>query len=95
MHCLKFIVYNHLWAFFGHMGTFNHYSFVTLFFLYLYPQVLAKLEKFKTTKLAKETPTTVESKHASGEELSDWRSVSLKFSTAAGKVSFLFPYFMI
>ncbi|CAL5183907.1 unnamed protein product [Lathyrus oleraceus] len=48
-------------------------------------EVLAKLEKFKTTKLAKETPTTVESKHASGEELSDWRSVSLKFSPAAGK----------
>ncbi|KAL5097361.1 hypothetical protein RYX36_001688 [Vicia faba] len=48
-------------------------------------EVLAKLEKFKTTKSAKEIPTTVESKHASGEELSDWRSVSLKFSPTTGK----------
>jgi hypothetical protein len=54
--------------------------------LYLYFQVLAKLEKFKT----KETPTTVESKHVS-DEVSDWRSGGLKFSPAVGKVSFLFP----
>jgi hypothetical protein len=55
--------------------------------LYLYFQVLAKLEKFK----AKETPTTVESKHVS-DEVSDWRSGGLKFSPAVGKVSFLFPF---
>ncbi|KAK2394144.1 Cyclophilin peptidyl-prolyl cis-trans isomerase family protein [Trifolium repens] len=43
-------------------------------------EVLAKLEKFK----AKETPTTVESKHVS-DEVSDWRSGGLKFSPAVGK----------
>lgn len=71
------------------MATFNHYSFFqkkkknhyscVTFFLYLYLQVLAKLEKFKTKVSAKETPTTVESKHANDEELADWSSVTLKF----------------
>lgn len=74
------------------MGTFNHYSCVTFFSLYLYLQLLAKLEKFKTSLSSKETPTTAESKHVNDEELSDWKSVSLKFSPAAGKVSFLLPF---
>lgn len=48
-------------------------------------EVLAKLEKFKTKVSAKETPTTVETKHASDEELTDWSSVTLKFSPGVGK----------
>ncbi|XP_004486160.1 peptidyl-prolyl cis-trans isomerase CYP57 [Cicer arietinum] len=48
-------------------------------------ELLAKLEKFKTSLSSKETPTTAESKHVNDEELSDWKSVSLKFSPAAGK----------
>lgn len=86
------------------MATFNHYSFFqkkkknhyscVTFFLYLYLQVLAKLEKFKTKVSAKETPTptTVESKHANDEELTDWSSVTLKFSPGVGKVCFLFSF---
>jgi len=88
MFCFKFIIIS------GHfciLATFNHYSCVT-FFLYLYLQVLAKLEKFKTKVSAKETPTSVESKHASEEELTDWSSVTLKFSPGVGKVSFLFSF---
>lgn len=74
------------------MGTFNHYSCVTLFFLYIYLQVLAKLEKFKNALSAKATPTTGESTQVKDEELSDWKSVSLKFAPVSGKVSFLFAF---
>lgn len=67
-------------------------SILTLFFLHLYLQVLAKLEKFKNSISAKATTTTVESKHVNDEELSDWKSVNLKFAPASGKVSFLFAF---
>lgn len=57
--------------------------------------VLAKLEKFKNAQSAKEKPTTDESEQVNKEELSDWRSATLKFGPESGKVSSLcFPSFM-
>ncbi|TKY58080.1 Peptidyl-prolyl cis-trans isomerase CYP57 [Spatholobus suberectus] len=48
-------------------------------------EVLAKLEKFKNSLSAKETPPTGESGDVNNEELSDWRGVNLKFAREAGK----------
>ncbi|XP_020236449.1 peptidyl-prolyl cis-trans isomerase CYP57 isoform X2 [Cajanus cajan] len=48
-------------------------------------EVLAKLEKFKSSLSAKATPPTDESEDVKNEELSDWRDVTLKFAPESGK----------
>ncbi|KAL2318016.1 hypothetical protein Fmac_031892 [Flemingia macrophylla] len=48
-------------------------------------EVLAKLEKFKSSLSAKATPPTDESEDVKNEELSDWKEVTLKFAPETGK----------
>lgn len=66
--------------------------FLSIFGLY-FDQVLAKLEKFKKALSEKNTPTTGGSEDVNNEDLSDWRSVNLKFTPESGKVSSLFYIF--
>ncbi|KAI4316501.1 hypothetical protein L6164_024481 [Bauhinia variegata] len=48
-------------------------------------EILAKLEKFKKSLSEKTTPTTVESGGGIKENLSDWKSATLKFGPESGK----------
>lgn len=71
---------------------------MTLLFLYVNLQVLAKLERFKKAlsgESQKTTPTSGESGDGNDEDLSDWKGVHLKFAPDRGKVSFLVHFHSI
>lgn len=68
------------------------YVVVNIIFVFTV-KVLAKLETFKASVLGR--PLVSSAKVGDGgDDLSDWKSVKLKFTPEPGKVSFIFSMFI-
>lgn len=68
------------------------YVVVNIIFLFTV-KVLAKLEMFKASVLGRPLVSSAKAGDG-GDDLSDWKSVKLKFASEPGKVSFIFLMFM-